>query len=171
MYSNIVSVIFLSQKCPFIITGACPPCFPAGGFWIHRSRDFTHAQIWNNFQNVCVCVCARARVCAINRSSDLWQPEEVDRVHADEQHPGNIAVSFVHHCWRPTAARHHHNPLHRPRHRHGAGHLTGVRSRRKRHHEATTARPSARQTCQRQVPCNLSDLWINQSINKSLCSA
>ena len=32
------------------------------------------------------------------RSSDLRQPQEVDRVHLDEQHPGDLAVPRLHPC-------------------------------------------------------------------------
>ena len=82
--------------------------------------------------------------CCDARSIDLWQPQEVDRLHADEQHPGDLAVPAVHHRRRSTAARHHHDPLHRPRHWHGAGHLARLRVSRERHYETTASRSAAR---------------------------
>ena len=81
----------------------------------------------------------------------LRQPEEIDRVHADLQHPGDLAVSVVHDFERAVAAGHHHYPVHRLGHRHGAGHLVRVRGLRKRHHETQAARLEARQARQRSV--------------------
>ena len=85
------------------------------------------------------------------RSVDIRQPEEVDRIHADVEHPRDLAVPRLHPGRRAAAARHHHDPLHRPRHGHGARHLARLRVGRVRHHEAPAARPAARQTRQRQV--------------------
>jgi len=99
--------------------------------------------------------CVRSR-----RSSDFRQPQEVDRLHTDQQHSGNLSVPALHHRRRSTAARHHHDPLHRPRHRHGSRYLAGVRTGRKRHYEAYASRPGQRQTCQSQVGNCVNALFI-----------
>ena len=87
----------------------------------------------------------------MRRSPDFRQPQEVHRVHADEQYSGDLSVSAVYHRRRSAAARYHHHTVYRPRYRHGAGHLAGVRAGRERHYEARAARSGQRQTCQSQV--------------------
>ena len=110
------------------------------------------------------------------RSSDLRQSQEIDRLHVDEQHSGDLAIPHVHHCRRSAAARHNYHPVHRPRHGHGAGHLAGVRAGRERHHETRTARPGQWQTRQSQVglptrTCSAStnqnqvNQWMNDAVS------
>ena len=53
------------------------------------------------------------------RSSDLWQLEEVHRLHSDQQHPRDHALPLLHHRQHPSAPGNRHHPLYRPGNRHG----------------------------------------------------
>lgn len=53
------------------------------------------------------------------RASHLWQLEEVHRVHADQQHPGDLTLPPLHYRQRSSTAGNCHHPLHRPGHWHG----------------------------------------------------
>lgn len=50
---------------------------------------------------------------------DFRQPEEVDRVHADVQHSGDLALPGVHPVRHSAPARHRHHSVHRSGNRHG----------------------------------------------------
>jgi len=74
-----------------------------------------------------------------DRSTDIWQSEETDRIHADKQRGRNGRNDDVHHCRHPTANGSADNSVRWPGHRPAASHLTGIGNSRNKRDDAWAA--------------------------------
>ena len=75
----------------------------------------------------------------VDRSTDIRQPKEADRVHVDKQRGRDGCNDDVHDCRDPAADGRTDHSLCRPRHRPAAGHLTRTRVDRDQRDDAYAA--------------------------------
>jgi len=76
----------------------------------------------------------------VDRSTDIWQSEETDRVHADKQRGRDGRHDDVHPCWNSAADGSTDNTLCGPRHWLAAGHLAGFGDDRNECHDTYATR-------------------------------
>ena len=81
-----------------------------------------------------------------SRTPNLWQPAQVDRLHADKQHPGDDAVPAVRGDRHSAAARYCGHPVYRPRYRHRARRVLRLWRSWLRHHDSQATRSQTRST-------------------------